>query len=427
MAEEETIDEVVTRSSRDNGTLASRRGVITEHLDVDGHPVPLRGGTKDVEEEQIREGGSPARRYKDSTEALLAKLENPDAEPVDPDDVGLIEQSKTVEQVAAEKAADPAAPAVEAKPAVTAAPTEIDTLRAERDRLADHNRKLIEDDSKKPVASALDDRLKTLDDAERSYLDDNIGAIRKLMGLALGAAPDSKEVDDELAGLYTDLTSRELKVPLEQAHKATREAARARQMLARDKRERKAESADTTKRASEDQGALKDESASQHVHRAFLQAKSADGQSIADRYPMLTAFAEELDGMSPQMLLWKVLERDAKAGIIPVEPGPEGERRMLESAAKSIEDHYNAISDKFAKAKPATKTEPAKPGEPATAASKDQRQSAVPRPITNASASVAPATSPATKAALEPKPQERPKFKSTREEKDYFIRKHFTS
>lgn len=415
MSQEEIVDEVVVNGPRPNSANAGRRNshVQTEYIGDRGMPVRVERGGAIVEEDKVSESGRKRTPLRESTQKLVEMIDRGDDPPEevageDPDDKGLVDPVE-------------AAPAEEK--AVDAAPSPADVITAERDRYAEHNRQLLAELDgvrKAPARGEPSEREKALDEAERTYLDDPIASVRRLIGTVLGVAHDSKDVDTELSGLYTDLTSRELNVPLEAAHKATREAIRARQMLARDKRERKAESEATVNRGTQDEESRHTEEAATFID-GRLSTKSMTGKSIADDHPLLMQFAEELDGMKPSTLLWKVIQRETKTGVLdPKMPDDQ----MIPAAAKLVERHYQSLAERFGKARPTltptdtAKTDPAK----ATAnASQEQRQTPGARTITNATASVAPATSPTKKAA--PKQEEAPpKFKTNKERQEWALR-----
>jgi hypothetical protein len=416
MPMQETVDEVIATGPRPNAAAGAttRRGMVDESVrsgELESHREPNATAQPDTVG-----GGRAGRPMKESTLKLLDKLNMPDegdgGDPDDPD-------------AAPPKPADPAAP-VAAAPGETAVvddkPSDIDVVRAENARLAEHNRKLVADVEaagkvKRGEPSARD---KALDEAERMYLDDNVGAIRKLIATVLGVDdPKHPDVDGELAGLYTDLTARELNVPLEQATKAVREAARAKQMLARDKRERKAEEEAKATKVEPDQEAKRAEEVGTFIE-GRLTSKAADGQSIGDQYPLLMSLAEDLDGLKPSDLLWRVLQVETKAGNIEVVPDND---KMLHAAARLIEAHYATVAEKISsKVKPKTDTATTgdKPATPVTTR-EVQRQGQAARSITNAQASVAPAAPPKQQQPQQVAP-ERPKFKSKKEAQDFALR-----
>lgn len=434
MPAQEIVDEVIGSGSPKVGGVL-RRGMIEESIQVkSGSTHATRDNKQGIEDEEIREnsGGRRDRVLKESTKKLLEKIDNGDddedgEESGDPDDVGLIDEKKPVKEAKAEvkddKEAKPDPKADDKKEEVKDEKTsEVDELRADIGRLSETNRKLVEDleSEKKRPRHEMNERMQALDEIERNYLDDSITSVRKLIGIVIGAKHDSKEVDEELSGLYTDLTSKELNVPLESIHKVTREAARTRQQLARDKRERLAETEASKKQETEGEDSRKTQQAAEYITKEFFSSKSSDGASFQDKYPLLMGFAEDLDGLKPEVLLWKVLERESKAGNI----RPSTDEKMLHQAAQMVETHYQGLASKFDQAKPkqtdTTKQGDSKPN--ADTESKEQRQSNGTRTITNANASVAPATTPAKKQTENKTQEERPKFKSKKEAQDWALR-----
>jgi hypothetical protein len=414
MPQDQIVDEVVVGGPRPNSANAGRRnsGMVTEYIDGSGKAARVERGGNGIEADDIHEGGRKQTALKPSTQKLLDILDKQDAvEPeneasADTDDAGLVD---------AKPAAEGGEDVVEEKhPA-------FDEIVAERDRYADHNRQLLDalDEAQRRPRSEPSEREKALDEVERTYGDDSIGAVRKLIATVLGVAHDSADVDRELAGLYADLTSQQLKVPLEESHKAKREVERARQALARDKRERKAEIDAASNRGNQDAEARQFEEVGTFID-GRINSKGATGKSIADDHPLLMSFAEELDGMKASHLLGKVVQREIKAGTL--DPTKMTDDQMLAKAAKLVEAHYQSLGDRFAATRPTTPnpTDTAKTETTAANASQAKRQSPGARTITNATASVAPATSPTKKAPA--KTEERLVFKTNKERQDHALR-----
>lgn len=413
------VDEVVTNSTPRGGTRVASRPVVEETISESGGVVSASDG---VEEDHVREGGIRGRVLSESTKKLLAKLEagknadDPDDEvvegdePVDPDD----------EAVAATGDEEPVDPddVVEPEPKKEAPPAN-DEWREKALRLEATNRQLLaRAEARERQARPADPRVEALLAAEQAYVDEGpIAAVRKFISIVLDSKHDAQDVDTELAGLYTDLTARDLNVPLEQSHLALREASRARLALARDKRERKAQSdAATSKPEQADDQPT--EQAITYIDSKLRTTKSESGKAFADEFPMLMTMAEHLDGASPAKLLGVVIKRECQIGNLdPKLP----EDVLIRTAAQRIEDHYRTIWKKFPGSQPDITTSGGKQPATAKTASNDQRQATQARTINNATASVAPASSPKTK-KIEPKTEERPKFKSKREAQDYALR-----
>ena len=432
----ELVDEEVGTGSQKVGGVMTRRHVIEETIDERGN-VSRGKRSKDamaVEEDTISDvrpnGGKP---MKESTKKLLEKLNDPDDEEteddddeetggVDTDDEEVVREKKDNKET--EKKPEPKKTEAkeetkeEKKEAVKdEKPSDYDEIRADRARVLEINRKLVEkvDELEKRPKQDLDERLSALDEIEKSYLDDNIGAVRKFISVVLGVKSDSKEVDEELSGLYVDLTSRELNVPLDQAPKAARDAARTRQALARDKRERKAESEAGNKKVSESSEAKQQSERSEYIN-SLLDTKHNDS-TLRERYPLAIALAERFEAVKPEVALWKILERGVKSGDIK----PSGnDLDMLDQAAKLMEEHYDNIIETALKAKPKKNTAPVETKSEAKEKSEAQSQSHGARNLKNADASVAPATPPKKKS--EQKIEDRPRFKSKKEAQDWALR-----
>lgn len=436
MADTEVVDEVVGPGfAKTNGQV--RRAAVEETVESGTSRVVSSKSGGVVEEEDLDDNTSMRRerKMKDSTKALLAKIDaGEEDEDEDPDDEGLVEKEE--KKPAPKKEAKPAPEKVvddkktEKEGEETEEPAEkeevdefkasMTKLQTDYDQLKEANRKLVDDletAKKQPRAPKISEKLQALDEAEKMYLDDSIGAVKRMIATVLGVKTDAPEVAEELRGLYTDLTAQELQVPLEQAHKASRDAARTRQLLARDKRERQAESA---KPEAEDQPEADTKQLELVTERiGQLNAPQADGSTILGEFPMLMTLAEKLDGMKPEHLLWRVLQRETKAGTI--KPGTD--EAMLKQAAKMIEAHYTSLAEDFDRVKTkkqndTTKRETTKADD---TASKEKSQSTGARTIKAADASVAPATTP-KKAPTKESNEERPKFSSKKQAQDWALR-----
>lgn len=428
MAAEDTDDVEVAYTSprgRVGGTSAAR-GVVVESYDPQTGDSQVMSG-KGAVQEDVGEGGAPQRRFKESTLKLLDKLENPDEEgdggPDDPDDpdntaaagadegeVG--EGEETVENADGTEGTDETPAPVE----------EIKQWQTKAQQFEAANLRLTSEleAAKKTPPSQRSEYETQLVDAWKAYVDEgSVPAIRKFIGAIIGAAPDSKEVAQELAGAYIDLTAHEVGVPLDQSQQAMREAARARLALARDKRER----AESEKKAipANSGEVAQIEQAGRYID-GLMNTKSQAGTSLAEEFPLLMTLAEEWDSMKPSVLIARALKREIEIGAL---TGRESEDVMIRHTAGKIEKHYNATLEKANKARPQPKnpnTDTTKSGTPAAKpASQEKRQNTGARTINNAKASVAPATPPKTKKP-EPKTEEKPKFKSKRQQQDYALR-----
>lgn len=271
----------------------------------------------------------------------------------------------------------------------------------------------LDDERKKPRDS---EDVKLLREASTAYLEDSENALRKFVAASLGVTdPAAPEVDAELRLIYGDLTAKMLGVTPDEAHQAKRDAARARQLWARENRQRKAEEQSNSDKATRDAEAKAEEGAATYIGTQ-LGTKASD-------YPLLTNLSQVFDGVPAGTLVWKVIQRETKAGRI--DPKTQSDEQMIAIAARKIEDHYTGLLAKANQAIPKPNPSTATPsGNPPPAANKsaspDQRQSPAARTLTTADASVAPATPPAQKP--KPKDDKPPEFKNDDERKKWAMR-----
>jgi hypothetical protein len=334
---------------------------------------------------------------------------------------------------AASPPAAPAAPATAATgspavadPAPAVAPADPDRIeRSAYERALEQNKKLLVEMETMRTARAareLSPREKALHEAESVYFDDPARAIRQFLAVAMGVDdPKSKDIDEELSGLYQDLTATEIGVPLSETQKARREAARTRQLLARDKRERSAE----IQRAATP---TEDPEAKKHAGTiaaigSELTKTGSDGQSLAARFPLTMGLSEYLHGVKPEELLWRTIKEGVGTGEIDKDMSDD---KIVEYAGKKLEALHESIADRIGKARPqpqqpnsTTTAQPTKANDATAQPSGSTREGI--RTITSASASVAPATPPATS----PEQPAMPKFKSDRERLRWIAEKHF--
>ena len=373
-------------------------------------------------QETINDNGSRDRRkYGDSVLERIAAIEKREA-------------GETIEDKPAE-AVTAAAPTEDAGQATTptspksaeTAPTEppppspdAEALKAERDRYAKANEELVAElealrkDKPKPTKQPN----KYVVEAEEAYVEDQLTAIRKLIAAAHGIDDlADKRIDDEIRDLYTDLTAHVVGVKPEESHLAKREAARARQLLAREKRERKAEETTAAERAEADAEAKKAESAATFIGNRLSQPQS-DGKVLRDQFPLLHKFAKRLDGMSPEALIWRTIQQETKTGKL----SAKDDDGLIAEAAKLVEAHYHALADEFGKAQPVpTQPSTAQPSQPTTTSARpEQRQQTAARTLTSADASVAPATPPAPK--TETPKDKPPSFKNKKAHQEWALR-----
>lgn len=432
MPETSTVDEVVSERTLSRGGALAARPVVSETLSAGtGSTKVERGG---AEEESHSAGSRRTRTFKASTEALIEKFEKETVAPHDVGDADEDEPAETEDETveAAPDAGDPA----EADPAAEGegeeeAPDPAAEWQTKAQTLEQRNREILGEleVARKTPKVERTERETALLAAESSYIDEgSIPALRKFLGVIVGAAPDSKEVDAELAGIFTDLTARELGVALDQNQQALRDNARTRLLLARDKREK----ADGNKKVEPGNGAdetVQYEQAAKHVDN-LLVTKGQNGSSLADEYPMLMGLAQDLDGFAPSEVLARAIRQEIMVGTIAPNTSDVD---MVRTVAPKIERYYDALAKKIEAAraktkKPDTTTPSAKP-KVAVDPSKEQRQSQGARTISNATASRAPAKLP-----KEPRQKAAPTAEKTRKDfptpeawRNYLIDKHAKS
>lgn len=421
MPETKTIDEEVAVVRPGRGVAA--RAVQEETIAPRGVVKSARGGN--VEDDTHNSARRTERALPDSTEKLLQKMEaeeKANARKPAPHDEGDADEDEVEETVdeggtddeagdddgeAGDDAgeddgeqddagADEEGAAGDGEEDAAGEDDGANELVATNARLEARNRELtaeLEIAKKTPKAQRTE-RETALVAAEAAYIEEGtVPALRKFLAVIVGAAPDSKEVDMELSGLYTDLAARELGVTLDENQKTLRDNARTRLLLARDKREK----AEAGKKPVADNSAddVNYGEAVKHIE-PLLTAKSKGVASIADENPMLMALAEDIDGMKPAELLARAIRQEIMTGSL--DPNLDSVT-MIKKVAPKIERYYAARAAKIAAAaknkKPDTAPSGKKP-KAANATSTEQRQSPAARTLTNATVSRAPAKNPKT-------------------------------
>lgn len=420
---EQTVSPLGGGSGGANAGGIAARPVIDQTFERGGDRGIVQSDSKPVIQQIVRSGGASAGGMKlpDSVRQMLAKMDEPDAAPDPKTESSPAAPGPDVAGAARSAVSPPASSptgAAAATPTPQAAPAS-DEHRARADRFEARNRELVAEVERMKSAprSELDARLKALDEAEKLYLDNPHAAVRKFLAVVRGVEkydPEHADVSDEMSGLYKDLTARELKVELDQGEVARRESARTRMLLARDRRERDA----TSKVTAAPTDTPEAQQAAQHtaIIGNRLAMKQDDGKTVGEAYPLTMKLAERLNGMRPEALILAKIRHGVETGEFeaadPNERDPRAierhNQKLIEQAARAIETQYQALSDAFGQARP-QQPQPstaATPTPPDTKATQDAGRSQVAPSITNASASVAPATPPAKQDA--PKEEEQP-------------------
>lgn len=410
------------------GAYVARGPIAEEMTEGDLHIREAGGGSGRIETDQV-EGGMGGRALPQS---VIDKIDAIEKSQREARAAAAAMVDETTEEQAPSEETQPTEEPVEAPPtegepakAAAAPKTEHPAADVERfTRLEAANKALLAElEAERGKVREAPAPHKLLAEAGETYMDDQIGSIRRLVAAGMGIEDVSdKRVDDELRDLYADLTAHVIGVTPNEAHLAKRETARARHLVAREKRERTAEKQSAVDKARQDDDAKKAENASAFIGNR-LQTKHGDGRSIAEDHPLLMQLAERVDGIKPEALIWKAIQHETRTGRLVLTADDDANIR---NAAKLIESDYQALRDMFAKAAPTSSNNPstAQPnGKPPTAAiaetRKDTRQGPGARTLTTADRSVAPATPPAKKPEQKKEP---PKFKSKEEAKDYALR-----
>lgn len=401
-----------------SGGVSAARPIISNAVTVGGGSAPRATTAQPADgaaiENKVVSGGRPAgRALSESTRKLIEG----DAPAV-----------KTAPAKAATTASPPAAaapaptPAAESPPAAApsatppaaaAAAPEAPAADEHKERLTKHNVALLaENERLKSKASRreMSKREKDLDEVERTFWDDPIKATRKLLAVVVGVDdPASKDLDEVMSDYYKSLTKAELGVALDPAVDAQMESRRTRRLMARDKRDR--EPAPPPPEDPDEKTAAE--------HSAFIEShlatKAADGKLNSDAYPGLMKFATEFHGVKPGALVLKAIREAIATGEMSADDSAD---HKISKAASKIESKYKSLYQALAGVFGEAKSSTAPPTADATAP-KESGQSKVAPTLTNASASVAPATPPA-KSDVKPKP----KFKSEADRRRAIIGTH---
>lgn len=331
---------------------------------------------------------------------------------------------------AAAAPADPAKPA-EGKPPETTAPApaptadEIRTLfgdrppaavKAELDRVIEHNRKLAADLEEARKAPAGARAGGAGEDLAEAYIDDSATTLRKFIARAIGAEdPQHADVTAEMEGLYRDLTASLFGVQLDAAQQAARDAAKARQALARDKRSRKAEgdAAAATAQASAEAATAK--KAAEFIgNRLSATRTGPDGKpapSLREQFPLAAALAQRPGARPLEDQILEVYRRELQTGRFDPARLADDDYLISESG-KILESYYQDLAETLGKARnptPSTAPPTPAPAPDATASAAQPPQGHGGRTLTAADSSTAPATlrtSPTNPKPTRPKTRE---------------------
>ncbi len=415
------------------GNARSARGQIHESITIDSSgpaSAPVRDdAAAGVEHESITVGSSGrAGRLPESARKMLENIDKHGtvhdeapavSTPTSP--IAAAAPTPAVPPAQAVTPSDsPAAAATSAPAATTTAPVKatedaVAEHKARADRFHEANQKLVTEVEQlraRPTRGEPTPRELALDEAERTVIDDSIGALRKLYATALGVDdPKHASVDQHLTWLYHDLTERELGVPLDPAIKNARELERIKHLRARDKRDDAAAKAPVQQPAN---GAQFDN----HVR---LVGEHQTAAKHAEKFPLLMTVGQDFDRLAPSELVLREIQRGFETGEY---HRATNDDVLIESASRRLEDKYQVLAEKIGKARPQQAASTATPTQAAVATDpKAEPQGNGHRTITNASASVAPATPPATKPAPDAATTAKP-WRNEKERIKQLIAKH---
>jgi hypothetical protein len=286
-------------------------------------------------------------------------------------------------------------------------------IKAELDRYVEANRRLVaeaETARTKPAAPVADDG---------DYIDDSVNFVRRGIARQLGISdPMHADVTAELQALTLDLNSAMLGAPLEVAQQAARDAAKARQALARDKR---------TRTAQGDSSAASEEATANKTtafigNRLSASRTSPDGKalpSLREQFPLAAAMAGRHGSPPLEAQIYEVYRRELHTGRFDPQRLNDDDYLIAESA-KLLESQYQDLADALGKARPpSTATPPTTPAPApaaATIASQGPPQGHGGRTaLTAADSSVAPATPPTV-------PAPKPTTKKLQSREEFFAR-----
>lgn len=352
---------------------------------------------------------SAGRALKDSTrEKIAAVLQaNRDAQPAEDDEEAAtdveVESVADAVETAEEDDGEPidamAQPAAQAKVAAKAATSDVEERLKELEGVTERQRAALERyeaqlaEARKTGEETLAQRTARLEAAETEYLSDPIKALHKHIAAVFGHDDENHDdVKKEVMDLFLDLTSHVGGVTQDPGHLAKRQSDRTRREWEREKKGRAAS------------GKKADEAAAQEQR-----AKQVDGiigeidkvvQPDAEKYPLLTALAPHLDGKTPGRVIYELVEAGIKRGDFKAD---EPDDVLIAKAAKAAEAYYTKRADPLRSAlqpkSTATPTAAAKTTAPAAQVEREKPRTSKEARVTNADASVAPATPPAQKPA----------------------------
>lgn len=404
---------------------AQFRRSFDESFGSNGGSLSARGATAKDEASEDIVGSRPKYNLPESVRKGLAALEKGEALEERPNPAASSQAAAAPAAAGTTAQVSPAGSSVVTPAAAAAAAPQPDAeLKTAHERALARNAELLAENEglKKRPQREMTAREKRLDEAERGYLDNSTGSIRRFLAAVHDVDdPESPAVTEELARLVMELNAGELKVPLDAQQAELLRGARTRMALERDKREMRAE-----REAAQRPQPTDTDSAHTQLIGDFIGAKGADGKSIADANPHLMALSEEFTGLKPNAFLLAVIRNGFETGEY---DRKTQDAQLITAAAAKAESLMKAKYDRMTGSlRPTSTAAQPTPASPAIASPTEgvKDQSPAVRTITNASASVAPATLPATKpATTEEKPLNRKDFRNENEYRRAVARKYW--
>lgn len=222
---------------------------------------------------------------------------------------------------------------------------------------------------------------------EDAYIASPVAAAKAWLARSIGAKDVSDPaVEKELDDLLTDLIAAKNNVSLDQSYTADRRSVLTQRAWEAEKRRRAGH--ETSAATTSDNGSQVVQAARAEIARRLGTAKDAT--------PHLLSLSMAIDGREPEAVVWEALQKGVANGTI--DPNASDDH-MFEQARSAAEKFYAARAEAFrASMKLGTAASSTPPDQQASVAGanvKDDRarQGHGPRTITNAAASVAPATS----------------------------------
>lgn len=353
------------------------------------------------------------RELKDSTREKISAIMAAHAAAQPAEDVDAEESAVEVEDATVEpsdvedddEVIDGAAtPSPEPAKAKAAPPSDVEERLKELEGVTERQRAALERyeaqlaEARKAGEETAAQRAARLDAAESEYLADPIKAIHKYVATALGHDDENHDdVKKEVMDLFLDLTSHVGGVTQDPGHLAKRQSDRTRREWEREKKGRAASGKKEAETAAQREREQSVEGIIGEVDKTFATA--------AEKYPHLTALAPLLEGKTPGRVIYELVESGIKRGEFkvddkgrPVDP----DEVLIERAAKAAEAYYTKRADPLRSAlQPKSTAKPAATEKvaPAAQVEREKPRTSKEARVTNADASVAPATPPAKKPA----------------------------